>query len=106
MGTVKISPKTVKWYLESQLKIKLTEEYKFHPKRKWRADLACLEHNILIEIEGGVYQGGRHTRPLGYIGDIEKYNNATALGYKVLRIATGQSLSDFGYLVQQTIDLK
>ena len=29
------------------------EEYRFHPKRRWRFDMAILEHKIAIEIEGG-----------------------------------------------------
>ena len=67
----------------------LEEEYQFHPKRKWRADYCHRASRVLIEIEGGVYGQGRHTRATGYIKDCEKYNAATMLGYRVLRIPTG-----------------
>lgn len=60
-------------------------EYRFHPKRKWPADFAWPKHKILVEVEGGIYIQGRHTRPGGYIKDCEKYNAATMMGYKVLR---------------------
>lgn len=106
MGISKVTPKTVKWYLESELKIKLVEEYKFCPTRKWKSDLAHLESHTLVEIEGGVYNDGRHNRATGYLKDIEKYNTATSMGFKVLRIGTGQSLSDFAEIVKKTINLQ
>ena len=60
-------------------------EFKFCPSRKWRADFAIPSHRLLVEIEGGVWSGGRHTRGSGFIGDMEKYNMAAILGYRVLR---------------------
>jgi len=60
-------------------------EYMFHPIRQWRADLAWPEHKIILEIEGGVFSQGRHTRGKGFIEDIAKYNAAAALGYRVFR---------------------
>lgn len=65
--------------------LEAVKEYKFHPKRQWRADYAILSHNIIIEVEGGVWTQGRHTRGKGFIGDIEKYNAATSSGWRVLR---------------------
>lgn len=67
----------------------LLREHKFCPTRKWRADYCYLPKKVIIELEGGVWDGGRHTRGPGFINDIEKYNSATMLGYRVLRIATG-----------------
>lgn len=61
-------------------------EYKFHPKRKWKFDYAILEHKIAIEIEGSVWTNGRHTRGSGFVKDMEKYNTATAMGWKLIRI--------------------
>lgn len=65
-------------------------EFKFHPGRKWRADFACPKHKFIVEIEGGAWVGGRHTRGGGYTGDMEKYNAATLLGYKILRYTPQQ----------------
>lgn len=60
-------------------------EYRFHPSRRWRFDFAWPERMIALEIEGGVWQSGRHTRPSGFLGDIEKYNAAAAMGWRVFR---------------------
>lgn len=68
----------------------LTKEYKFHPHRRWRADYALVDAKVLIELEGGIYSNGRHSRAAGFLGDIEKYNAASMLGYVVLRLGTGQ----------------
>ena len=67
-------------------------EWRFHEKRKWRIDLAIPSRKIGIEIEGLVYQGkgGRHQRAAGYIGDLEKYAEAAALGWIILRFAPQQ----------------
>ncbi|MFX9721941.1 hypothetical protein ABTO99_18030, partial [Acinetobacter baumannii] len=66
-------------------KISFEQEYKFHPERKWRADFLITGTKILIEVEGGIWSGGRHTRGKGYIGDMEKYNSAAMMGFTVLR---------------------
>lgn len=71
-------------------KISFEQEYKFHPTRKWRADFLITGTKILIEVEGGVWSGGRHTRGKGYIGDMEKYNEAAIMGFTVLRFSTEQ----------------
>lgn len=81
------------------LKIEFEQEFKFHPKRKWRADFHLVEKRILVEVEGGIWSGGRHTRGKGYIGDMEKYNSATMLGYQVIRFSTEQVKS--GLAIQQ-----
>lgn len=71
-------------------KISFEQEYKFHPERKWRADFLITGTKILIEVEGGIWSGGRHTRGKGYIGDMEKYNFAAMMGFTVLRFSTEQ----------------
>ncbi|WP_151817522.1 DUF559 domain-containing protein [Acinetobacter oleivorans] len=71
-------------------KIDFEQEYKFHPKRKWRADFLITGKKILVEIEGGIWSGGRHTRAKGYLGDMEKYNEAAIMGFTVLRFSTEQ----------------
>ena len=47
---------------------KLVEEHYFNPARKWRFDFAHLESRVAIELEGGIWSGGRHTRPPGGMG--------------------------------------
>lgn len=81
------------------LKIDFEQEFYFHPDRKWRADFHLIGKKILVEVEGGIWIGGRHTRGKGYIGDIEKYNAAVILGYQVIRFSTDQVKS--GHAIQQ-----
>lgn len=71
-------------------------EYKFHPTRKWRADLAWPRHGLLMEIDGGIWlqtRTGRskgHGHPVRFIQDIEKLSEAAILGYRVIRATPAQ----------------
>jgi very-short-patch-repair endonuclease len=87
----------------SQAGIPYEREYRFHPIRRWRADFGVIEpelaHDptILIEIDGGSWVAGRHTRGSGFEKDCEKHNAAAELGYRVLRytprmIESGEAL--------------
>jgi hypothetical protein len=69
------------------------QEHKFSLERRWRMDYAHLGLLICIEIEGGVWTMGGHTRPVGFLKNIEKYNAATLCGWAVLRI-TPQMVKD------------
>jgi len=61
-------------------------EYQFHPTRKWRFDFAYPDAKVAIEVEGGSFSSGRHTRGAGFEGDCEKYNAAAIRGWCVLRV--------------------
>lgn len=65
-------------------------EFRFHDTRQWRFDLAWTDKRVAVEVEGGVYTNGRHTRGKGYEADIRKYNEAQLMGWRVLRYSTGQ----------------
>lgn len=69
----------------SELRMEVVKEFQFHPTRRWRFDYAIPSHKIALEVEGGVFSKGRHTRGAGFIGDIEKYNEAARLGWRVVR---------------------
>jgi very-short-patch-repair endonuclease len=70
------------------------KEYRFCPERRWRFDYAYPDVKIAIEQEGGAYSGGRHTRGSGFIKDMEKYNKAVMLGWRVLRYTPDQMLDE------------
>lgn len=61
-------------------------EYRFHPVRLWAFDYAWPAHMLALEIEGGNWTRGRHTRGKGYEEDCRKYNEAAILGWRVIRI--------------------
>ena len=80
--TIDIFSKTV----ESMTGQKVDKEYLFHPVRKWRFDYCIIDKKIALEVEGGVFSNGRHTRGLGFKNDMEKYNNAVLLGWRLIRV--------------------
>ena len=60
-------------------------EFLFHSERKWRFDFAWPQSRLAVEVEGGVWIQGRHTRGSGFVKDMEKYNAAAMLGWRILR---------------------
>lgn len=66
----------------------VTVEHKFHPARRWKFDFAHIPTKVAIEIEGGIWSGGRHTRGKGFEGDCEKYLEAGLMGWRVFRLTS------------------
>ena len=75
--------------------------------RRWRFDLAWPDRRLAVEIEGGLFgRGGKgsnapcpacgqvpagaHRSVDGVLRDMEKYNHAALLGWRVLRVLPGQ----------------
>jgi hypothetical protein len=69
--------------------IRFEREYQFAPPRNWKSDF-FIPNKLLVEIEGGLFQNGRHNRASGYIADLEKYNRAAILGFTLLRYTPQQ----------------
>lgn len=67
-------------------------EYVFHQTRKWRFDYCWPEKKIALEVEGGVFVGGRHTSGPGFMADMEKYNQAVVYGWKIIRTTPNELL--------------
>lgn len=61
-------------------------QYQFCPPRRWAADFAFTEELLLVEIEGGIWTRGGHSRGSGVMKDIERQNAATKAGWAMLRI--------------------
>ena len=68
-------------------------EAMFHPVRKWRFDFSWPDAMLAVEVDGGTWAGGRHSRGGGYTGDCVKYAEAMLLGWRVLRV-TGDMVRD------------
>jgi hypothetical protein len=78
-------------------------EFQFCPGRGWRADYCWQREKIIVEIDGGVFTGGRHVRGNGFIEDQRKLNAATLLGYRVLRYTPdriGEAIEDLKALLR------
>lgn len=77
-------------------------EYKFAPGRKCAFDLAFIDQKLAVECEGN-----QHRTKDRFFADIEKYNLATLLGWRVLR-ASSSMLRDqpqaFVDMVRQALD--
>lgn len=66
-------------------------ELRFHPTRKWRLDLAWPDLYVGVEVHGGIWTEGRHTRGAGFQADREKMNEAALLEWLVLEV-TGEQI--------------
>lgn len=89
------------------------EDFKFHPSRKWKFDYCWLPEpsgdtvscrccgselmcpacespplappvRLAVEIQGGTYMQGKHSRGAGQKNDFEKINEAQRLGWRVI----------------------
>lgn len=69
------------------------QEVRFDTSRRWRFDRAWLNCKLAVEIEGGTWVSGRHSRGAGMRKDAEKYNAATLQGWRILRF-TGDMVRD------------
>lgn len=79
----------IAFFAECDLPEPITE-FKFHVDRKWRFDFAWPAAKVALEVEGGIWIGGGHNRGKGFKKDMEKYNSATRLGWRVLRVEPKQ----------------
>jgi very-short-patch-repair endonuclease len=65
-------------------------QFRFDVGRKWRFDFAWPLLMVALEVDGGSWSGGRHTRGAGFEADCEKLSVAASYGWKVLRCTTKQ----------------
>ena len=63
-------------------------EYRFHPDHQWRFDFAWPDRLIAVEVEGGTWATGRHSRGTGFELDCIKYAEAAIMGWRVVRVTS------------------
>lgn len=83
-------PDTLAFQILKALREPAVLEYRFHDTRKWRFDVAIECGKLAIEVDGGGFVNGRHSRGIGIENDCEKYAEAMALGWRVLRVTPKQ----------------
>lgn len=94
--TKKITPPATDVFTQicaKEMGVECVKEYRFYKSRQWRFDYALPLYKIALEVEGGVWTQGRHVRPVGFLGDMNKYNTATLLGWRVFRTTPSKLLS-------------
>lgn len=74
-------------------KLDPVREYQFNPDRKWRFDFAWPDRKIGLEVEGGLFMNGGHSRGAAYERNLEKYNSAAKMGWRVVRYSTDMVLA-------------
>lgn len=86
------TPKGIIWlrwnlqYWCNQHAVSLEFEYRFDPDRRWLSDFAIPAFRVLLEYEGGLFmERSGHNSHTGIQRDVDKYNRAQALGWKVIR---------------------
>ena len=92
-------------WLVPGVKYPYKREFTFARPRRWRFDFAWPETRVAVEIEGGVWSRGRHTRGSGFAKDCEKYNAAVREGWFVLRYTPGMLEEDPAGVVGQILDV-
>jgi hypothetical protein len=68
-------------------------EFRFAPPRKWRFDFCWREQGVALEVQGGIWTRGRHTRGAALLAEQEKLNAAAAQGFRVL-FCTPKTIGD------------
>ncbi len=95
--TKKITPPATDVFTQicaKELGVECVKEYRFYKNRQWRFDYALPKYKIAIEVEGGVWTQGRHVRPVGFLGDMNKYNMATLMGWRLFRTTPKKLLTN------------
>lgn len=95
--TKKITPPATDVFTQicaKELSVECVKEYRFYKNRQWRFDYALPKYKIAIEVEGGVWTQGRHVRPVGFLGDMNKYNMATLMGWRLFRTTPKKLLTN------------
>ena len=68
-------------------------EYQFAlPERRFSADFAFIDARIIVEVDGGVWRqgGGAHSHPTNILRDMERTNEATVRGWRLMRFTPEQ----------------
>lgn len=59
-------------------------EHRFDPVRQWRLDVAWPVYKVCLEIQGGLFTGGRHVQGAALLKEQEKLNALAGQGWRVL----------------------
>jgi very-short-patch-repair endonuclease len=60
-------------------------QLRFHPTRRWKFDFAWPNQKLAVEVDGGTWTHGGHSRGKGFENDCYKINEAQLMGWRVYR---------------------
>lgn len=60
------------------------------PDRQFRLDFAWVPERLGVEVDGGIWVKGRHGTGKGMTRDCEKYSEAAARGWRIIRVTPDQ----------------
>ena len=81
---MKYNPDIVRAYFKTVKLPAPVFEYKFHATRKWRIDIAWPDNRLAVEVQGGIFVQGRHSRGAAMLKEWEKLNTLAGMGWRVL----------------------
>lgn len=96
-------PKAKEAYLEAEedfeqsliiLEIKYEKKFQFKSTKHWRFDFHLIGHRILVEISGGPWSGGRGGKLKNKAWSLDRYDDAEAMGFTVVRLESAPSFKD------------
>jgi len=77
------------WQLRAE-GLTFDREHRFHESRMWRLDFWFAGAKLAVEIDGGGWVGGRHSRGTGIENDCEKASHIAMAGHRLMRVTPGQ----------------
>lgn len=80
-------------------------EYHFHPTRKYAFDVCWPALSIAIEVDGGIWNYGRHNRATGMVEDMHKGNEAVIYGYRVLHFRPEEIVTKDGRIIEDALKI-
>ncbi len=61
-------------------------QHRFAPPRRFRFDVAWPDRKVAVEVQGGIWSGGRHARGSGIAVECQKFSLAAARGWRILPV--------------------
>ena len=72
------------------MRVQYKREWRIHPERRFRADFWLPAHRLVVEVEGGGWVNGRHSRGSGIESDAEKSAYIAMMPARLLRVTPKQ----------------